>query len=141
MSERQIFDTSQFAAQLERASLEVLYAVHQAAVAEASALAGQVVSAYPLGKTGNLRANVRWAENRPKHYAGGITRQLGAHVRATAKHTHIIEQGRPGPGRGRQHATRAIKGKSVIFVPLAMKARARFYARVQGILDTPREVT
>jgi hypothetical protein len=140
MSERPIFDTSSFVAQLERVSLEVLYAVHQAAVAEARALAGQVVSTYPLGATGNLRANVRWAVNRPQRQVGGVALQLGAHVRSTAKHAHIIEQGRPGPGRGRQHAARAVKGKSVIFIPLAVQARARFYARVQSILDAPRSL-
>lgn len=150
------FTTTHFWDQLERATLDVLYDIHVAANEEATALANAVRAAYPLGKTGNLRAGVSQVEYRPRAAYGRFERQLGARVKSSAKHVHFAEHGQlAGPGRGNQRgsiqkssdgwyrfvaAKKKPKGTSVIFVPLAVEARARFYARVQAVLDRGRVV-
>lgn len=139
MANETVFDVQPFVAALERASAEVLAAVRQAAIDEAQGLASRVRSAYPQGTTGNLRAGVTWGANSPG-------RGLGAWVRSNAPHVHFLEAGtavrrnatRKNANRGRILGPG--KGGSQIFVPLAIPARQRFYARVQAILDRPREV-
>lgn len=150
------FNTNEFFDRLEGASLEMLHAIHEAANEQASRLYNEVHSAYPRGKTGNLRAGVKVVEYTPRRMYGSFAQQIGARVRSDAKHVHFIEHGHlAGPGRGNQRgqvrkmrdgwyrfvaARKMPKGTSVIFVPAAIKARARFYRQVETILAQPRRI-
>lgn len=133
MADEITFDVRGFSLALESASQHLLDEIQALAVTEASNLAAAVRSAYPHGKTGNLRAGVVWGPSLPR---GG----LGAWVRSNAPHVHLVEQGRPGPGRGRQWPTPAVRGKSVYFIPIAMRARAHFLDRVQTLLNRDRQI-
>ena len=127
MANEIVFDTRPFSAALERASAALVDEVRRIALEEAGALASRLKQTYPRGPTGNLRAGVTSGKNSPG-------RGIGAWVRSNAPHVHFIETGRPGPGRGNQHLSKAPKGKSVIFVPAAIPARQRFYGRVAALL-------
>lgn len=127
-----LFDTAPFAAQLERAGAEVLQRVQQIANDAARGLAHDIVQAYPM-VTGDLRAHVSWNQNTPG-------RGLGAWVRSTARHVHLVESGKPGPGRGNTRETPLPKGTSVYFIPRAIQARERFHRAVEAVMRADRRV-
>jgi len=103
----------------------------------AQRLHGRLKSAYPQGKTGNLRAGVTWGPNRP-------TARIGAWVRSNAPHVHFLESGtkmrRNAAGANRGRVQGPGPKRYQISVPLAVAQRREFYADVTAILARRRRV-
>ena len=127
----------EFAAAIDRTAQAVVDEVAAVARQHAQVLAGRVRSAYPQGKTGNLRRGVTWGPNRPGA-------RIGAWVRSNAPHVHFLEAGtamrrnKAGANRGRVQGPGP--GRYQISVPLAVAQRREFYGDVTRIVERRRRV-
>lgn len=81
-------------------------------------LASEVTSAYPIGPTGNLRKGVRLTRVAD---AAGL---LVGRVATTAPHSRIYEGGTV-PRQNKRRANRGVMPAANIFIPAAIRHRAR----------------
>jgi len=93
----------------------------------ADAAAAEIRAAYPVS-TGALVRGVRVSEGRHGRWAGAYR------VRSTAPHATIFEQGTK-PRQTKKGANRGFMPAADIFVPIAIRHRARMWPALKAIVE------